>query len=290
MIGVEMGKKILIILAAMAIVVSMGSEALAQADPYDPSSPNYVGNRTKVQIPKYNATLSATAFRSLDTSGEDVFGGETGASYELLIGRYFNKNLRGDITFGYSHPFDLDAERPDRWELEDVSLRLLKPSIWKSDSKNQNLALIGSLRLPTSGTSQDASLYSQARLTAQYTYRYKKWTLAATPTLSLAYHEFETADETGFLKNSPVGLTLGGSVRYGFTRKLGFVGAASVTNLFDYDFNSRTVQSVSGSLQYLVNKKTFVAIVARWRDLTVTNNALFDDSASLVGLNVGYTL
>jgi hypothetical protein len=282
--------KFLVLLAAMGIVVSMGSKALAQADPYDPSSPNYVGNSSKVKVPKYNATLSATAFQSLDSAGEDEFGGETGASYEVLIGRYFNKNLRGDVTIGYSHPFDLDAERPDRWEFEDVSLRLLKPSVWKSDSKSQNLALIGSLRLPTSGTSQDASLITQARVTAQYTYRYKKWTLAATPTLSLAYHEFETADEDGFLKNSPVGITVGGSARYGFTRKLGFVAAASATSLLDYDFNTRTVQSVSGSLQYLVNQKTFVAIVARWRDLTVTNNALFDDSASLVGLNVGYTL
>jgi hypothetical protein len=133
-------------------------------------------------------------------------------------------------------------------------------------------------------------LYSQARLTAQYTYRYKKWTLAATPALSLAYHEFDTADEAGFLKNSPLGVTVGGSARYGLTRKLGFVASASVTNLFDYDFNSRNVQSVAGSVQYLVNKKIFVALVARWRDRVITNNALFDDSASLVGLNVGYTL
>jgi len=281
-----MSGRVLVLLAAMGIVVSMGSKAFAQADPYDPSSPNYVGNSSKVKVPKYNANISATAFQSLDP--EETI--ELGASYEFLVGRYFNKNLRGDVTVGYSHPFDLDAERPDRWEFDDVSLRLLKPSVWKSDSKNQNLALIGSLRLPTSGTSQDASLYSQARVTAQYSYRYKKWTLAATPTLSLAWHEFETADEDGFLKNSPLGVTVGGSARYGFNSKLGFVAAVSAVNLFDYDFNARTIQAVSGSLQYLVNKKTFIAVVARWRDRTVTNNALFDDSASLVGLNLGYTL
>jgi len=279
---------ILIALAAMGVVVSMGSKAFAQADPYDPSSPNYVGNSSKVKVPKYNATLSATAFQSVDT--DDEFATEPGASYELLVGRYFNKNLRGDVTVGYSHPFDLDAERPDRWELEDITLRLLKPSVWKSDSKDQNLALIGSLRLPTSGTSQDASLFSQVRITAQYTYRHKKWTLSATPALSLAWHEFETEDEAGFLKNSPVGVTLGGAARYSITRKLGFVGSASVANLFDYDLNSRTVQTVAGSLQYLVNRKTFVALTARWRDRVLTNNSLFDDNASIVALSVGYTL
>lgn len=276
--------KIFKLLAATGVVLCMGSLAFAQADPYDPSSPNYVGNKAKVKRPKYNASISASAFRGLDEFAEE------GAYYEGVIGTYLNKNLRGDVTVGYSHPLDLDAERTDRWELEDVTLRLLRPSIWKSDSKAQNLSLIGAMRLPTSGTSQDSGLYSSAAVTAQYTYRLKRFTFAAAPRLGLSLHEFETTDEAGFLKNSPVSLGVGGSVRYGITSKLGVVAAARITNLWDYDFNSRNVQTVAGSVQYAVNKKVFLVLSGRWRDRVITNNSLFDDDASSVALTMVYSL
>ncbi len=268
----------------MGVVVSMGSKVMAQADPYDPSSPNYVGNNAKVKIPKFNASVSASAVRGLDEFDEES------ASYSGVIGMNINDNLRGDVSVGYSHPFDFDAERTDRWELDDVSLRLLKPSIWKSESKSQNVSLIGGLMLPTSGTSTDASLYSQVTLTARYTYRHKKFTYALSPTLVGALHEFETADEAGFRKNSPLGAAVSGSVRWGITRKFGVVAGASIYTLFDYDFNNRNIQSVSGALQYSVNKKMSLALSSRWRSRVITNNSLFDDDASRVALTLVYSI
>jgi hypothetical protein len=268
----------------MGVVMSMASEAFAQADPYDPSSPNYVGNKAKVKRPRFNASISASAFRSFDEFAEE------GAYYEGIVGMYINDNLRSDVTVGYSHPFDLDAERTDRWELEDITLRLLRPSYWKSDSKSQNLAFIGSLTLPTSGTSQDASLYSRLRFTAQYTYRVGRYTFAATPSITAALHEFETADEDGFLRNNPLGVTAGGSVRYAISSKLGVLAAVSIASLFDYDFQNRNVQSISGAVQYALNKKVFLQLSGRWRDRVITNNSLFDDDASQVALTMVYSL
>lgn len=272
------------LLAAMGIVVSMGSKVWAQADPYDPSSPNYVGNKAKVKRPRFNGSMSATAFRGLDEFAEE------GAYYEGVLGFYVNDNLRGDVTVGYSHPLDLDAARTDRWEFEDVSLRLLKPSVWKSDSKAQNLALIGSLRVPTSGTSGDSGLYSAARVSAQYSYRFGKFTLAVVPSLGLSLHEFETADEAGFIKNAPLSLGASSSLRYSITRKLGIVAGLGLTSLYDYDFNNRNIQNVSGSIQYAVNNKTFLVLGMRWRDRIITNNALFDDDASAATLTLVYSL
>lgn len=276
--------------AAMGVVFFLvlgvlGSKGFAQsADPYDPNSPNYVGNKAAIKIPKWNVNVSASAFRS-----QDEFS-ETGLYYQGVAGYRFSKDLRGDVSVGYSHTTDFDAENPDRWQFEDITLRLLKPSFWKSEDRSVNVSLIGALDLPTSGTSLDASLYSRFRFSAQATKRWKKFTFAAVPTLGLSWHEFETSDRDGFIKNTPLSAGLSISARYAATSKLGFLGSVAYTGLYDYDFQSRDVQTVAGSVQYLVSQKLFTSLTYRWRDRVVTNNSLFDDDATMFILSMGYTL
>jgi hypothetical protein len=279
------GLRFLTLVAVGVFVLSLGSKGYAQsADPYDPNSPNYVGNKAKIKRPKWSAAVSSTVFQTQDEAAE------TGLYYDAVVGYYFNKKLRGDVTMGYSHTADFDAENPDQWEFEDISLRLLMPNIWKSKSGGWSSTLITRLDLPTSNTSLNAGQLSRLRATLQTTTRWKKFTFAIIPTLGLAWHEFETQDRDGFVPNSPLSLSMAATARYAVTRKIGLVAAAGYTSLFDYDFETRNIQVLSGSLQYLVNKKVFTALNFRWRDRVLTNNSLFDDDANLLSFSVGYTL
>ena len=279
------GVHLLTLIAVGAFILSLGSNGYAQsADPYDPNSPNFVGNKTKIKRPKWNAAISSTVFRTQDEAAE------TGLYYDAVIGYYFNKKLRGDVTIGYSHTTDFDAANPDAWEFEDISLRLVSPSIWKSENRKWSATWINRFDLPTSNTSQNAGQLGRLRSTMQTVTRWNKFTFAVIPTLGLAWHEFETTDRDGFVKNSPLGLSLSASARYAFTRKIGFVVAGGYTTLFDYDFDTTNVQAITGSLQYLVNKKLFTSINFRWRDRVLTNNSLFDDDTNLFSLSLGYTL
>lgn len=277
--------KTLTLIIVGAVVLSFGFEASAQsADPYDPNSPNYIGNKAKIKRPKWNSTISSSLFRSRDAASE------TGLYYQGVVGYYFNKKLRGDVTLGYSHSTDLVVANPDRWEFEDISLRLVRPNVWKSKNEKWSSTLIGRFDLPTSGTSQNASQYGRLRTSLQTVTRRGKFTFALVPTLTLAWHEFETRDRDGFIRNSPLALTFAGTARYGVTRRLGVVAAVGYTGVFDYDFNTVNVQVLSASVQYLINKKLFTSVGYRWRDRVLTNNSLFDDDASQLSLSIGYTL
>ena len=279
------GFKFLNLVAMGALLLSLGSKGYAQsADPYDPNSPNYVGNKAKIKRPKWNASVSSTAFRSQDEAAE------TGLYYDAVVGYYFNKKMRGDVTMGYSHTADFDAENPDQWEFEDISLRLLLPNVWRSKNNKWSSTLINRFDLPTSGTSSNAGQYGRIRSTLQTVTRWNKFTFAIIPTVGLSWHEFETTDRDGFVRNSPLSTSLSASARYAITRKLGFVAAAGYTTLFDYELETRNIQVLSGSLQYLVNKKIFTALGFRWRDRVVTNNSLFDDDANLLTFSIGYTI
>ncbi len=264
---------------AVGVLVSMASRAFTQADSNGQSFLNHAAKKLKL-----NASLSVSAMRGFDEFSEES------AYYQGVIGMKINENLKTDMSIGYSHPFDFDANRTDRWEIEDVLFRLLKSSIWKNDSKSQNISLTGSISLPTSGTSKDSSLYSQISLTTGYTLNYKKLTFVATPTIVGALHKFDTADEEGFEKNSPLGISLGGSIRYGVTSKLGLALGASIYSMFNYDFNNKNIQTVSGAVEYLVNKKISLSFSGRWRSKVVTNNSLFDDDASFVSLGLVYNI
>ncbi len=269
-------------LVVVGMVLSVGSSAFAKAE--SDSQISHVSKTNTIKKLKLNASLSVSAMRGFDEFSEES------AYYAGVVGVDVNENLRADMSIGYSHPFDFNASRTDRWEIEDVLLRLSRSSVWENDSKSQNISLIGSMSLPTSGTSRDASLYSQVSVTARYVLNYKKLSFVAAPTIVGALHEFDTADESGFRKNSPLGISLGGSVRYGVTSKLGLVFGASMYSMFDYGFNNRNIQAVSGAVEYLVNKRVSLSLSSRWRSRVITNNSLFDDDASLVALGLIYNI
>lgn len=262
------------------------SQVIAQTDPYDPSSPNYVGKTKgkakKRKYPKITGSVAATFFSGIEENSEP------GLVYDGVAGFKISEKYNGSIGLSYSHPTDFTADRPDRWEFEDVRIRIMRPSVWQSESKKQRLNLYGTFYLPTSGTSQDASLYSSARLRAQFTHSYRRFLFSASPTLALAYHEYETADEAGFVKNSPLGLSFGLSARFQASRRLGLNLGASLYSYVDYDFNNYNVETISTSADFAVTKKTYLAAGFRWRDRRITNNSLFDEDAILGYVSLSY--
>lgn len=268
----------------MGVVALVSMGAFAQSDPYDPSSPNYVGNKAKVKLPKWNANIEASLLRGFDKLSEEA------AYYQALVGYSFSKSLKGNVMLGYSHPLDGDAENPDRWQLEDVRLQLTNPSIWKSESKAQNLSLVGSLSLPTSTTSQNAGQIFSSSIGARFSHRWSKFTFLASPRLVASWHQYETRDQDGYVKNSPLGLSFGLTLRYAVSRKAALLTGASLYSAFDYDFGNKNVQTVFGAVQYTLTKKSYLVLSARWRDRILSNNSLFDDDASMASLSFGYSI
>lgn len=268
--------------------LTLSIQAFAQLDPYDPSSPNYVGNKVAA---KKNTSLIRFSTASLSTFAGRSFDefAETGIFYSGTVGFRVGKKWSSDVTVDYSHPLDLDAERPDRWELEDITLRAVRPNIWKSKSKRAYSSLQLALSLPTSGTSQDSSLQASFSASAPTAIRANKFTFILTPTLVVARHRFDTADVFGFEKNSPIGAAASGAVRYSITRKLAVLGSASIYTFWDYDGRNKNIQTLRASAQYAISKHWFGTFGYRWRDRVVTNNSVFDDDATLMSGSLTYT-
>ncbi len=282
------GRKFVTAAGGILCALTLSIQAFAQLDPYDPSSPNYVGNKVTAKKNKSlirfsTASLSTAAGRSFDEFGE------TAVFYSGTVGFRVGEKWSSDVTVDYSHPLDLDAERPDRWELEDVTLRAVRPNVWKSKDKSTYMSLQFALSLPTSGTSQDSGMRASASVRAPIAKRMGKATLIVTPTLVVANHRFDTADEFGFVKNSPYGAALSGALRYSITRKLAVLGAASIYTYWDYQSRNKNIQSLSASLQYSISNHWFGTFGYRWRDRIITNNSVFDDDTSRLSGSLTYT-
>lgn len=271
-------------MVATGIVMSLGTTVVAQSTTTVSGSSTSNKNSVKIKKSKYTASISASAVRGLDEFSEES------AAYEGSVGMKINKDWSAGLTVGYSHPFDFDAERTDRWELEDVELSASRVSIWKSDSKKGNLSLGALILLPTSGTSSDSGMYSKVSVWTSYTHKVGRFTFGVTPQLVGAYHQFETTSESGFIKNSPLAVALGTSVGFKISKKWSLGAGAKVYSYFDYDFNNKNLQIFSGSLGYKATKKISLSLATAWRSRVITNNSLFDDDASSVSFTLTYSI
>lgn len=255
-------------------------------DPTDPTSPNYQGaGKLKSKIKKakrWRGSFTTLGFRSFDEFGE------TGAYYEGNFAYKLGKKWSTDVTVAYSHPFDLDAERSDRWEWEDVRFRLVNPSVWKSSNGRSNVALRMNYSAPVSGTSQDASSFGSVSVSAPFTYSKGRMLYILTPVLLGAYHEFETADVFGFTPNSPFGVALTGAVRVTLTKSLSLLGSSFIYTFFDYEGRNRNLTEVAASLQFKLSRKVVGSVGWRRRDRIVTNNSFFDDDALRTSASLTY--
>ena len=147
----------------------------------------------------------------------------------------------------------------------------------------------GALTLPASTASQRSSLVTDATVGASLRYAPND-KIIITPQLGVYARDYryETADMAGRLANSPYGVSYGLAGSYVFFSWLAGTVAYSQTQRYDFFSDWRTIQSVSGKLTANVSS-TFSAYVGyRWRDRTITNDALFDDRKSLIFTGVSY--
>jgi hypothetical protein len=114
--------------------------------------------------------------------------------------------------------------------------------------------------------------------------------LTITPSLGtyVRSYRYDTADAAGYNVNSPFGFNYGLSASYVFTNWLAGVLGYSQVQRLDYHNDWRTIQSASAQLSASVTDSVNAVVGYRWRDLTLSNESLFDDDRVLIYTGVSY--
>lgn len=267
----------------LLLLISFWSLVAVASDPNDPTSPNYRKSLEKVVKDRWSFSVLAQAGRAMQEFSEAYAYYEASATYLLDEGSL-------TLSAGYSHPTDFDTANRDPWEWSDPSITYSSPVIYKfAVGESQfNVNSRVSYLAPVSGTSRNARSYGMMLGTLNAITSYGRFTFIASPTLFLGYHQYETADVFGYVRNSPVSLRLMGTVRAQIWKGLSGTFSGFVMNSWDYSADSRATQGVSSNIIYQVNNKFSVMAYASWRDRVITNNSLFDDDTVQTGLGAFY--
>lgn len=249
-------------------------------DPNDPTSPNYKG-----KLKTYEKKFSGSAGISFGT-GFDEFSESFGV-YNFS-GNYALGKSSITVNAEYAHPLDGDAENRRRWMFEDLDIVWNAPAFKPVEISGQKINLVPRLnyRAPISGTSRDASSYGSLTATLIGSTNWGRFTFILSPRLTVSHFEFETADQDGFVKNVPVAAIMVGAIRMTVIKNLYLTTSAFYYGGWDYSSNSVPVNGVSGNLYYQLNQKVGLTAFAGWRDRVFSNNSLFDDETSSMGLGV----
>ncbi len=274
-----MGQKLLGIVT-IAIFSLSTAICFGQADPNNPTSPNYRGKSSGPQK-KYFATLGASMGRGFDEFAESVGTYNFSGSY-----------VAGDSSFtlnaDYIHPLDGDTDDTQPWRFEDVEIVWNAPALNPIKVADRSINLVPRLtyRAPVSGTSRAANSFGSLEGNLIALMNVGRFAFILSPRISLSYHEFETADEAGEIKNVPVAATLVTAVRMSVINNLFFTVSAFAQHGWDYDFGSAPVNGAASNLYYQVTPKWGLQAFVSWRDRVYTNNSLFDDETSELGLGL----
>lgn len=257
-------------------------EALSQG--YSASEALLMGSK------RWNAVVSQSFSRGIDEF-DDALISNTALNYSYRINKKSALVLYGEFdTIAYRQDGELfnneDADKR-RFGLSDLILGYSRPNIWKG--KKQNINYFGRIALPTSFTAQDATTIASVRNSFVYRYRPTgKLILLARALMDVNAHELDTADEFGFVVNSPfaVGWTAGASYR--ILSQL--IAVANYSNYYRLNYNDDwdTIQTISFSMNYNVTAVAALFAGYTYRDRVVTNDDLFDDDRGLYFTGVSY--
>lgn len=253
--------------------------AFGQADPTDPSSPNYRGANAVVD--KFTGTLGATVGQGYDEFSE-AFGIYT------FSGNYILDTGSLTLNAEYTHPLDGDTDNLNNWQLEDLEIVYNAPSLKPVEfgARKINLRPRYALFAPTSNASSKAGLRVRAVASLiEYT-SISRFTFILSQSLSLSRHQFETVDQSGTIKNTPVSLSLAASIRATLIKNLMLTGTAFVVNSWAYDADYIPLTGLSSNLYYQATPTVGLTAFVSWRDRVLTNNSVFDDDASRMGLGI----
>ncbi|MEQ1877543.1 MAG: hypothetical protein ABL958_12930, partial [Bdellovibrionia bacterium] len=123
-------------------------------------------------------------------------GAETILLQEASVGYEFPAGWSLGVAEAYQSPLSVYEDEKANWGLEDLEIAVSKAlgAGWSLNFKNI---------LPTSQTSQKASMKFAATLGASYSYRYKSISLALVADLYGYAYEFDSVDQDGSDYNSP---------------------------------------------------------------------------------------
>lgn len=267
-----------------ALTAFMATSAFAQTDPNDPSSPNYRG-KNKVYTRKFTGAAGAAFGRGLDQYDE-AFG-----SYSFS-GNYALNRSSITVNLGYKNPLDGDTDnRRDAgqgWMFEDVGIVWNAPLMNPIVISGQSISLAPRLsyRAPVSFASRDAGSYGSVTGALIGSTSVDRFTFILSPRATVSYHDYETRDVAGFVKNRPFGLTLVSSIRALVIKNLYLSGTGFLYNAWDYNFGAQAATGLSSNVYYQASKNIGLTAYITWSDLTRSNNVLFDDDRSEMGLGL----
>ncbi len=271
------GFKLLSIFCFFSIVL-LSTFGFAQTDPNDPTSPNYRG-KSKTYQKKYFASFGATVGQGFDEFSE-AFGVYSFSGSYALDKSSITTNIE------YSNPLDGDTADVAPWRFEDVEFvwnaPSLKPIILGGKTVTFSPRVI--YRAPVSDTARNAFSYGTLIGTLIGSLSEGRFTFIVSPSINLSYHEFDTANKAGTIKNIPLAGSIAATVRVTLVKNLFLTGSAFFYNGWDYDFNQIPVNGASSNIYYQVNPKLGLTAYVSWRDRVLTNNSLFDDETSNMGL------
>lgn len=254
---------------------------LGQADPNDPTSPNYKGKTSAVQRQKYTATISSTFGRGINEFSES-FGAYS------FSGGYNLKKSSLTMNVDYRHPLDGDTDDTRQWRFDDVEMIWNAPALKPREVGGQKINFLPRLiyRAPVSETSQYASSYGSLIGTLVSMTNYGRFSFILTPQLHMSYHEFETADVAGFTNNVPLALAMSATVRMMVIKNLFITGSTFYYQGYDYDFGSQPTNGLSGNIFYQATPKLGLVAYTSWRDRVYSNNSLFASETSAMGFGL----
>jgi hypothetical protein len=234
-------------------------------------------------------------FNVLGTRGMDEYADTWTSVNSLNLSYRLDKESALGLNVGYEtllhkHDGELfvnkDVDR-GRYGLTDMELSYTRPNVWSKDK--MRLVWNSGLVLPTSRASSRNSLWFELNTSLALRYQPNS-KIIITPSAWIYGRQFsyDTANANGTQANSPVGIGYGISGSYMANRY--FIGniSYSQTQRYDYFDDWRTIQSATARLIINATDTLNVSLGYNWRDLTITNEPIFDDDRSLIFIGVGY--
>lgn len=264
--------------------VSVYSQAQVSSDPSNPTSIGYSkkDGKGKAESP-WTYAASTSAVRGLD------YYAKVYMSYSLTTIYKLKKNQSISANLEYAAPADGMVDFPEDWGFEDISISYTKSEAFDIFENGKTSLRIG-LGLPTSKTSQNASLRTSVSASIPTSFRWKGNSFVVSPGLGLSLHKYEEADEAGTKENSPFYMNLSLVASRTLYKSLSGSISAGLVNYANYDFHFKQIQSLGLSLSVPIYKTASLTGGYSWRDRILSHNAAFDDDRSKYFLSLSLVL
>lgn len=277
--------------ALSLILVLLGSflslsTALAQvsADPSDPSAVGF--SKTKKAVIKqspYTYVVTSSVQRGLDYYSDLFLNHSFAFIYKGKSNDFFSAST------SYSHPSSGVATFPEDWGLEDLAFSYTKNNVFQITHDSRTTLRLG-LSLPTSSTSQRATLIGRVSGFLPTSFQFYGNNVVINTGISLSHFRYDVADFGGLQRNLPLAIPLSFVVSRALYKNIFATINAGITQLADYDFNFIQVQSAGLTLTTQISPKFSVSGGYTWSDLRLSNNSLFDDDRSFYFLSLSFVM